>query len=377
MEFQEPDNPNDGGPTSDTSSPDAPIDSSQTDDSGETESDMASLPDVPELLKEIIAEREQEIFDLRLRNDDLTHKLVDRDRVVQALTARLEQAAEQLDRLHRSGADRGGKLLSGIPSEVIDEQRELIGDLREAIERWEELQSSTGMARFETQLNELRDMLAQQLNLKPRQDATASPHQPPRLSGASAGQRTESSAPKRPAGKSGGSTWEQMKAQLLGDHSKSGDMMVPGAAPEPSDDVRVPEAATSGKPVREIKIEIKERPPAINIDNADHVSLQQAVRERDTYIDHLLAAIDTLKREAGVIDLEDVKKQKQELEEKLRKAEVEMSMERAKLAREAARIKQLEDELSPKQRASKTETPPAPTPAEEKGSRWKRFLGSK
>lgn len=41
------------------------------------------------------------------RVESLEAQLADRDQLVAALTERLEQAAEQLDRLHRTGADRG------------------------------------------------------------------------------------------------------------------------------------------------------------------------------------------------------------------------------------------------------------------------------
>jgi len=330
------------------------------------------LSDNPEELKPLIFERDQAIEALRQRNLELHSKLTEREKVVTALTSRLEQAAEQLDRLHRSGADRGGKLLSGIPAEVIDEQRALINDLKSAISHWEDMQSTSAMGRFEAQLSELREMLAEQLKLKnklPSADsskpfAKSSPHTTP-----------------QPQQEAGSGSWDEMKARLLGEsgHSspdESSDIKIPGTEMIPGAETT---ASTDDDNAQEseFSLTIRERPPVVeNIDQASAETLREAVKSRDEHIDHLLEAIETLKERAGTVDLEESRQRQHELEEKLRKSEIEMSMERAKLAREEMRLRQLNQELSNPSAKKKNDEKPSDSD-EEGGNRWVRFLGSK
>ncbi|HSG71507.1 MAG TPA: hypothetical protein VLA12_13885, partial [Planctomycetaceae bacterium] len=119
-----------------------PQDESAPNDQGQP-MHAVELSNDPEELKKAVHERDLAIADLRERNESLQEKLNQKEQVVQALTTRLEQAAEQLDRLRRSGADRGGKLLAGIPAEVIEEQKTLINDLKATIKSWEELQGDS------------------------------------------------------------------------------------------------------------------------------------------------------------------------------------------------------------------------------------------
>lgn len=341
----------------------------------ETRFEPEVLPDVPEELKDIVLKRQNEIVDLRRRNADLLSKLNDREIVVQKLTQRLEQAAEQLDRLRRTGADRGGKLLSGIPAEVIDEQRELINDLKEAIRGWEELQSTSAMGRFEEHLRELREMLHQQLHPEEKKKASPAKHDGSKTQSFILGDEQKSAASK-PTSAGKNSTWEQMKAAMLGNAPPAeSEAMIPGAEVGESDErgEETP-AVPMASQVREIKVELKERPAEIDLQGSDRNTLIAAIKARDEHIDHLMEVIEDLKHEAGQVDLDELKRQKEEAAEKLRKAEIEMSMERAKLAREAARLKQYESDLTnPKGNARKSNS----ESADEKGNRWKRFLGSK
>jgi len=344
-----------------------------------------ALPDDAGQLKNLVKERDKVIGDLRARNSDLQQKLNEKEKIVTALTSRLEQAAEQLDRLHRSGADRHGKILSGIPAEVIDEQRELINDLKAAIQHWEELQSTSAMGRFEAQLGELREMLAEQLDLKDRIDKGG------KTSAFTSGGTSASPVTQR-------SSWDEMKAQLLRDSSASStrkddsDVLVPGAELSGLDDeeeARDGRSAFEEKYESEYVIEIPDRPAEINnIDKADADTLRAAVKERDEHIDKLMEVIDALKDLSGQDEFEHaklhqkaleerLKKAEAEMREKLRQAEIEMSMERAKVAREAARLQQLSSGGSVLPDANGAEQAAEEAPSEDKGSRWARFLGSK
>ena len=71
----------------------------------------------------------------------LEAQLQEKEQLVAALTERLEQAAEQLDRLHRTGADRamrtGG---GGFPAEMVEQQKQLVDDLQRSVQQWEDMQ---------------------------------------------------------------------------------------------------------------------------------------------------------------------------------------------------------------------------------------------
>ena len=79
----------------------------------------------------------------------LEAKLKEKEKLVGALTKRLEQAAEQLDRLQRSGAKKGGRGRGGgLPAELVEEQKTLTEDLKRAVEQWEAMQAA-----FQTEQN--------------------------------------------------------------------------------------------------------------------------------------------------------------------------------------------------------------------------------
>src|SRR5579863_555003 len=89
------------------------------------------------------------------------NRLREKEQLVAALTERLEQAAEQLDRLRRTGVDKGRRpLTGGFPAEVIEDHKNTLEDLKRVIARWEELQTGASLDRIETQIGELRDLLA-------------------------------------------------------------------------------------------------------------------------------------------------------------------------------------------------------------------------
>jgi septal ring factor EnvC (AmiA/AmiB activator) len=95
--------------------------------------------------------------------EDLQRRLAERNRLVEELTSRLEQAAEQLDRLRRSGADRGSRAL-GIPPELIEQQKSLTEELQNAVQQWEDMQPTELLARVEMQVGELRDLIVDRLD---------------------------------------------------------------------------------------------------------------------------------------------------------------------------------------------------------------------
>src|SRR5579872_4873442 len=69
------------------------------------------------------------------------NQLREKEQLVAALTERLEQAAEQLDRLRRTGVDKGRRpLAGGFPAEVVEDHKHTLEDLKRVIAQWEETQ---------------------------------------------------------------------------------------------------------------------------------------------------------------------------------------------------------------------------------------------
>src|SRR5580700_11344524 len=96
------------------------------------------------------------------RVEALEAQLAEREQLVAALTERLEQAAEQLDRLHRTGADRGVRAgIAGVPPELIAQQQKLVADLQRAVEQWEAMQPGAFFGKLESQLGQIQEMVQQ------------------------------------------------------------------------------------------------------------------------------------------------------------------------------------------------------------------------
>ena len=80
---------------------------------------------------------------------------------------------------------------------------------------------------------------------------------------------------------------------------------------------------------------------------------------------------------------DDVERMKAELEEKLRRAEIDISIERAKMHQERRDLEEMQNDLDRQQKKIKSHGPaPSNTPGEEEdedgegGGRWSRFLGN-
>ena len=88
--------------------------------------------------------------------NELQQQLEEKDQLVLALTERLEEAAEQLDRAHRSGTDKGGRAGSGagLAHDALTQQQTLIEQLSKSVEVWEDVQPRDAFARIEARLDE-------------------------------------------------------------------------------------------------------------------------------------------------------------------------------------------------------------------------------
>lgn len=95
-----------------------------------------------------------------MTKEELQRQLDERDELVQMLTQQLEQAAEQLDRLQRSGGVSGRGPVAN--AQEFQKQHEVIGrDLAYLVEQWDQSQLAGAVGRIELQLEELRDLVSQ------------------------------------------------------------------------------------------------------------------------------------------------------------------------------------------------------------------------
>lgn len=93
--------------------------------------------------------------------DEFQHQIEQRDELVQALTRQLEQAAEQLDRMQRSGGVAGRPQAAGLPADFTRQQSQISEDVAYLVQQWENTQVAGAMGRIEMQLEELRDLVHQ------------------------------------------------------------------------------------------------------------------------------------------------------------------------------------------------------------------------
>ncbi|MGC1274157.1 MAG: hypothetical protein WBC44_10660 [Planctomycetaceae bacterium] len=265
---------------------------------------------------------------------ELDAALREKEELITALTERLELTAEQLDRLQRTNGDRGHWLAGGMPAQLVEQQQSLCGGLERLLEQWEAAQPNLALERIESQLSDLRQLLSSHTG----DDAVSRPSPVCRKPAAD---RSESVASSHFGDAPG---WEALKAELLSQEPSAENRVDPVTIPEPI-------VAAEADPFGE---EPLQAPALIELESASRDELCDAVRERDEFIIELSKryravegrtrpgdgwkAFDGLPDElrARVESLE------RRLEQMLRLGEVELSLERAKLCREAARLRQME-----------------------------------
>jgi len=321
----------------------------------------------------------------------LEAQLQEKQELVTALTERLEQAAEQLDRVHRTGADRGVRSGAGFPPELIDEHKSLVDDLQHAVQQWGDMQAEATLGRLEIQLTEMRDLMVGNLapdsfagqpsrnvqNLTQEDDAQESAEE--------LHTKLSSSDDDQPG------DYESLKASLLQNE-------------QTSEDERASEDDVEAKTENDDRDESEEAPPVdppppIDIGTAAVESLQQAVECRDAYISYLIQKLRRVESSSSRVsdDWEALgsvpeelrcrlEKLEERLEETLRLAEVEHSLERARLGREQARLQEMDQQLQKefkrvglKSEADQQEAGENEGDSNKSGisSRWERLFGKR
>ncbi|MEX0703100.1 MAG: hypothetical protein WD069_13475 [Planctomycetales bacterium] len=281
--------------------------------------------------------------DEALDAEALRTRLREKECLVVALTERLEQAAEQLDRVRRTGRHHDGGGGGAVPPELVEGQRGLLEELHEALDEWRELHGSTTLGQIEMQIAELRDLVAGRI---------VGGHE----------QRHE----RAPA-----AIAEEDGVAVPPEFPPAGESLEEEPVPEPGDEPPVPEP--------------------VDFEASDAEALTAAIRVRDEYIAWLIRKLRSERaRRDGPIDAETLEHAPEELrerlatlaerlEENLRLAEIEFSMERARLAREERILRIREDQIRRLARqyelAGGASAPDEDAAAHPRGNRWLRLLG--
>ena len=313
------------------------------------------------------------------RVETLEAQLADRDQLVAALTERLEQAAEQLDRLHRTGADRGVRSgILGIPPELIQQQQKLVEDLQQAIQQWEDMQPGAFFGRLESQLTQIHDLVL-------HHGGSGGGHNPTDAAFTHGDSRLESSSPLRDPSDSPRIVLDFMKASFAENN--------PPAETEETSATALPSSASeAAAPIFNIELPpLADAPEPVDAQNATREELAQACETRDGYVVYLLQRLRRIESLghvpnswAGLENLPDqlharLESLEKRLEETLRLAEVELSLQRAKMAREEVRIRVIDEQLQKDLKRARLESGAASDADagkdEQAGSRWKRMLG--
>ncbi len=349
--------------------------SSNTDNNPDLpEVDPDTNPDVPELGEDVEARDDSQVMLDQI--DLLESQLQEKEDLVFALTERLEQAAEQLDRYRRNGAKQGRTSGGGMPTELVQEQKTLFDEMRQMITQWEASQPGATLGRIELQVTELRDLVAGNVIGGELRSAVSSIIETPEPPVAKPAANTQSEQEFKPG------SWEAQKAALM-----SGEPLPVAETPPAAEPPPTAEESAAEEPETE---EDSDTPTPINLQEADIEQLRQGVLERDRIIASLKERLQQAGESGEVVKYDSMDAMPDEFREKLetleeewkdkiRETEVELSLERAKIAREKAELQQQQHKMQ-KQREkmgvgnSEGHRGDSSSGDEAGSGRWLRFL---
>lgn len=296
--------------------------------------------------------------------------LAQKDELVNALVRELEQAAEQLDRLRRTGNDRPHEA-QPVPAfspapEPVEMQLPDLDDLQQMAEQWHQIQPGSVLSRIESQLASFHDLIS---NLRFAERAPAE-HREPEQRGRQIPNEPDRTIDIERANvtlEESSSSWEAIKRQILGEE-----------APPPQEEqqqqhqeqqhYRPPQQShyQQSAPITDSSIDddievlktVSSAPSPQNVDfgSADVQALRKAIDERDEYIiqlNRIFRAKSAFSVPADWATLANVPKEMQlrvealieRLDVQVRLGEVEMSLERARVARERSQIESEREQL--------------------------------
>lgn len=302
------------------------------------------------------------------RMQQLETRLADREQLVSILTERLEQAADELDRIKRSGGVLSGSgANAGDTASLIAGHQEVAEKLDRFVDAWEERYEGPALRRLEAGIEELRERLEQ---------ATSHGHSSPDNSAVS--RLFLSDEVSRRSGIINQSTIESS------DHAETETLEEPAAARK-----------TLDAPFRLVLISSDDVPDDLDVPlpqpidegNAEPSELRKAVTTRDAYIRWLCHQIRNVtgrlegwlgEVQAGADDAT-LHKRIDEIEkvihDQLRIAEIDVSIERARLSRDQARLNEQAEQLArERDQLAKAITPGINDEDSPMLRRWKKFI---
>ncbi|RMG37961.1 MAG: hypothetical protein D6725_08080 [Planctomycetota bacterium] len=323
--------------------------------------------------------------------------VAEKDELIAALTERLEEAAEQLDRLKRTVGENG-LLVAGLPRPVVEQQQRLASMLSDVLDAWTDPEHSPWdeitrrLDRLDVALHDGFEAQAE-LIASLREAAAASHSRPPAAPtdeqnavDAPADAATDNDLPAQQENQTAAQptvAGTEADAQTPAADLRSTQSSVEAAFDHVSDLLAAADGGADPEGRTVLDVTELALPEPIADDETDVQTLQAAVAERDECIVSLLRSLrqalhpdraipwrevlsGTVQDESRLAHIEQLE---QRLQEALRTAEIELSLERAQLAREKTRLQR---ELEQLQRTRPQGSQDADTP------RWLRFLaGSK
>ncbi len=306
-----------------------------------------------------------------LTADDLRQKLQEKEQTVATLTEYLEQAAVKLNTLQKkSSAEKPAR---AFDPEMVQRQMDLVEQLQAAVEEWDELNAPAAIEQLSGQLARLREIIVNGLAAQSTLQfpAGGKSNSPAEMAGGQGDSLPESESAKQKGDALEG--WEALKAEML----------------EGEDD---PDAVEEEPERIDLKEELEvlvNRPERVLPDCHDQNVWQEAVDAREKYTISLIRALRVVEsRRRGSPDWDsltdapvglrdEVAQLATDLQQTLRNAEVELSIERARISRQESLIAQQyrEIEKAQKKQGYPNKSAPGMDGADQQQGRWLKFLG--
>lgn len=326
--------------------------------------------------------------------DDLRRELHDKEQTVATLTGYLEQAADKLNQLQKQAA--ANKPVRAFDEAMVLRQMELVKDLDAAVEEWNRLKVPQALDKVSLQLDKLRDIVRQSFanggsspqslasHFAPAPDTQAmglsssrffkpdSNSAPARDNKTTPARDNKTVSAKDPGPQQGKKLegWEALKAEML-----------------KSEGIEAEAEREAGRISLKEELEVLvNRPAPMDAGSSDRDLWLEAVDSREKYIISLIRALRVVEgRRRGSPDWESfteapaelraqVAQFASELQQSLRNAEVELSIERARLSRQESLIAQQKRDLD-KARKKQGQTQKSGPGSEGSQGRWLKFLG--
>jgi hypothetical protein len=289
-------------------------------------------------------------------NKSLKTQLKEKEELVAALTERLELAAEQLDRFQRSSADQNLRSSGGgFSPELIERHESLVDELQQAVQQWNNMQAGAALGNLEMQVSEIRDLVAsnssgiEQSAWKNSLIETDDSRTERQKDNNELSDDDTSAAEQE-------TRWDSLKSHLMGADSEPTEADRQPDADGSGDTGNIEEEGSDSEDPASEALETADPPQTIDANEVDVTVLQNAVSARDEYIGFLIRRLrngssptrlsaNWAEWEASPEELcRQVEELQTQLTETLRLSELEHSLERARLGREEARVRQMEEE---------------------------------